>query len=180
MNNLATLVFAPSFLIALSFFPLAETAFFAAMLVFLWIIIQVYKEGLTRSLAVPLIYFLFTLGAALMDSLNLIKNIPLLISILFFLMFVGAVIGKKRMVLGFVKRFYPKELSHAEVRYLSASDLYWAMVTGANSMVQWVVITYFSLQVWAFYSSVGWYILFAVAGIAHYLYGRFYALRLLA
>ena len=102
------------------------------------------------------------------------RMIPSLISLFFFLLFLSAYLSKKALVLGFTKRFYKKELSDTEIVFLKKSDLYWVGVTLFNVLIQTLFGIFANDYMWAFYSSIGWYIYFFIALIAQIIYGKWY------
>lgn len=102
------------------------------------------------------------------------RMIPAFISFFFFLLFFSAYLGKKSLVLGFTKRFYKKTLSDLEEKFLKNSDLYWVGVTLLNVLLQALFGLFGDDYVWAFYSSIGWYIYFFTALIAQIIYGKWY------
>lgn len=81
------------------------------------------------------------------------------------------------MILHFTRHFYKKELSDAEIEFLKNGDSYWMAVTFINTLLQ-VAFAYFADDViWAFYSSVGWYIFFFIALTMQILYGKIFILK---
>ena len=106
-----------------------------------------------------------------------VKYIPVTLSSIFFLMFVDSHFNKKYMILGFTQKFYKKELKKEEIEFLKKGDLYWVGVMLVNTLVHIYVVNFTSDVVWAFYSSVGWYVLFFGALIAQIVYGKVYGVK---
>ena len=99
------------------------------------------------------------------------KMIPSLISLFVVFLFLAAVLGEKSLTLTLTKRFYKKELNEKEVEFLSKSDIYWFFVTLLNSAILIYMALYVSNELWATYSSVGWYLYLFFALSLQILYG---------
>jgi len=105
------------------------------------------------------------------------KLLPAFFASIFFFIFMFSVLYKKNMILHFTRHFYKKELSDAEIEFLKNGDSYWMAVTFINTLLQ-VAFAYFADDViWAFYSSVGWYIFFFIALTMQILYGKIFILK---
>ncbi len=102
------------------------------------------------------------------------RMIPSLISLFFFLLFLSAYLSKKALVLSFTKRFYKKILTGKEEQFLKNSDLYWAFITFLNVVIQTLFGLFSNDYIWAFYSSIGWYIYFFTALTVQIIYGKWY------
>lgn len=123
------------------------------------------------TVALPLIIFIII---RYFDTLEYLKIIPSLFSSLFFYLFLDGYLRKKHLILRYTQRFYKKDLSSEKKKFLASSDIYWAGVLFLNILIQ----VFFMLQendaIWAFYSSVGWYIYLIVALVLHMLYEKFF------
>jgi len=177
MSSVFTLLFAPSFILLIRFYDFKTvTIIYIILAIMLFSIILItkkdYKELLTPSIYIILLSFAYFFG-----SFDTVKIIPVFISSIFFTLFLNATIQKKALVYSFTKRFYPKPLQDKEIKFLKKSDFYWAIVTFINTLIQLILVFYDNTIVWAFYSSVGWYILFFIALIAQIAYGKFYAIN---
>lgn len=178
LSNISTaisLLFPPSFVIFMHFFGFEKVAFAYAIFMFLYLIISLVLKHDLRSISTPLIYFAFVVVAYLLSSIEFIKLIPALISAMFFLLFLNAYIQKKELILSMVKKFYKKLTEHREV-YIAKSDGYWALVIFLNTLIQVGLVFYDDNRLWAFYSSVGWYIFMFMALIVQIAYGKFYGI----
>ena len=158
-----SLLFAPTFVLALYYFDFNSVAFVYAVLMLLYLILAfVYKQDI-KSMSTPLIYFSFVLIAYAFSRIEFIKMIPALISATFFIVFVFSFVKKKELILSFTKRFYKKELSIEKQKFLANSDGYWAAIILINTSIQIGLVYCENNELWAFYSSVGWYIYLLVA-----------------
>ena len=107
----------------------------------------------------------------------LLRLFPALLSSMFFFFFLNSYINKKNLILRFTKKFYHKELSVAELNYLSKGDGYWVIVTFLNTVIQVFTGLFCSDLIWVFYSSIGWYFYIFTALIIQIVYGKIYAIK---
>jgi hypothetical protein len=96
---------------------------------------------------------------------------------MFLSIFIDATINKRKFILKFTQKFYPKKLSEGEIAFLRDGDKYWIWAVSISTLMQFA-LTFYDDVLWAFYSSVGWYIFFFLALIIQVLYGRLYAIRM--
>jgi len=178
MSNILSILFAPVFVILLHYFEfeIVVRAYLVVALLF-FIYVSVTKQH-TRELLMPTIYLVALVVANYFSSMEVVKFVPVTLSLIFFLLFVDAAYYKKHMILGFTKQFYRKELSDAEEAFVKNGDWYWAVVTFVNTLIQIYVIYNGDDILWAFYTSVGWYILFFVSLIVQIIYGKAYAVKM--
>lgn len=106
-----------------------------------------------------------------------LRLVPALISSIFFFFFLNSYINKKNLILRFTKKFYHKQLSVAELSYLSNGDGYWVVVTFLNTLIQIFTSLFCSDFIWAFYSSIGWYFYIFGALIIQIVYGKIYVMK---
>ena len=128
----------------------------------------------------PAIYIVALSIAYYFSSLESVKYIPVSLSTIFLLLFVDAHYHKKEMILGYTRKFYKKELSSEEVEFLKRGDGYWVGVMLINTLIHLYVVNFSSDIVWAFYASVGWYILFFLALFMQIIYGKIYVSKVLS
>lgn len=174
LSNVSTaisLLFPPTFVIFMHFFGFEKVAFAYAIFMFLYLILALSLKHDLRSVSTPLIYFAFVVIAYTLSSMEFIKLIPALISATFFLLFLTAYIQKKELILKTTKKFYNK-LDEKKERFIAKSDGYWALVIFINTTVQIGLVFYDDNELWAFYSSVGWYIFMFIALLIQIGYGK--------
>lgn len=176
-NTFLSLVFPPLFILGITFFEFKTVVLvFTAFMFFYMILSLVLKQSL-KEISTPIIYFSFLLIAYLVSSLALVKLIPALISGSFFLFFLNAYIQKQQMILKFANKFSPKLIDKPTQEYIGKSDGYWAIALFINTLIQIALVFYDNNELWAFYSSVGWYIYLFFVFVLHFLYGKFYILK---
>jgi intracellular septation protein A len=93
-------------------------------------------------------------------------------------MFIDSHFNKKYMILGFTKKFYKKELKEEEIEFLKSGDGYWVIVMFFNTVIHLYIVNFLSNEIWAFYSSIGWYILFFISLIIQIIYGKTHAVKM--
>ncbi|MCD6173259.1 MAG: hypothetical protein J7J96_05615 [Sulfurimonas sp.] len=169
-----SILFAPSFILLLRYFDFKNVTLLYALFMFAYLVVLIFYKQELKTIFAPIIYFTFLILAYILSSMEFVKIIPALISAIFFLLFLMAYIQKKKLILSFTKKFYKKKLGEEEERYIAHGDGYWAVVTFINTLIQLVLAFYASDSLWAFYSSVGWYIYFFIALFFQIIYGKFY------
>jgi intracellular septation protein A len=174
INTFISLAFAPVFVLALRFFSFENVSFVFAVIMFVYTLFILYKKESLKTLSTPLIYFIFVLFAYYYINIAFVKLIPALISGAFFLFFLNAAIQKKSVVLHMFRRFSKREIEKAKEEYIAKSDGYWAGILLLNTLIQLLFLFYGSNEVWAFYSSVGWYVLLFIALVLQILYAKIF------
>lgn len=163
LGFIVSLLFPPSFVICMHYFDFNSVAFVYTLLMFLYLSVSfVYKQSL-KSISTPIIYFLFVLFAYIFSRIEFVKMIPALISGSFFIFFIFSFLQKKEFILSLTQKFYKKELTLAKQKFLANSDGYWAVIILINTLVQIGLVYNENNELWAFYSSVGWYVYLLVA-----------------
>jgi len=162
----------------LHFFEFRSVSLVYLLVAMLFFIYSWKRKESYKDILMPTIYVIALSIAFYLASFETIKFIPVTLSMIFLTLFIDSHNNKREMVLGFTKRFYYKELSQAEEKFLKDGDFYWIFVMLINTSIHLYVIYYSSDVVWAFYTSIGWYILFFVSLIVQILYGKFYAIKM--
>ena len=178
LNTIISLLFAPLFVLGITFYPFESVAFVFTLCMFLYFLLALLLKQDLKEISTPLIYLGFLIIAYSLSSITYVKMIPALISLGFFLLFLNAYIRKKKIILSFANKFYPKKLNKNEQTYLKNSDGYWAFALGINFLIQVALVLYKNHVIWAFYSSIGWYIYLGAVFILHLGYGKYYTAKL--
>ena len=178
MSNILSLLYAPLFIILLYNFDFKTVVLAYLCFAVLFFIYRYIKRERLKDLLLPSFYLVALSSAYFFASFDIVKLIPVAISAVFFVMFVDSYMNKKEFIYESTVRFYPKKLEDWEVKYLKKGDGYWAVVTFINTTIQVFVVIYGNDLVWAFYTSVGWYIFFFVSLASQIIYGKVYAYKL--
>lgn len=177
MSSVFTLLFAPTFLIFLHYFEFRVVVSIYILLSIFLLIYTYIKHKFSKDLAIPTIYFLLFVVSYFFASFIVVKFIPVMISLMFLVLFIDASINKRALILKLTQKFYPKKLTEEEMLFLQDGDKYWVWAIAISTLIQFSLLFYDNIF-WAFYSSAGWYIYFFLALIVQILYGRFYAIRM--
>lgn len=148
--------------------------------ILLWQVVFLFtciEKSSYKELVVPSLYVIILSIAYYFSSFETVKYIPVTLSSIFFLMFVDSHYNKKYMVLGFTQKFYKKDLKEEEVAFLKRGDFYWVLVMLINTLIHLYIVNFSSDFVWAFYSSVGWYVYFFGALLVQIIYGKVYGVK---
>jgi intracellular septation protein A len=178
LKNILNLLFAPIFVLLIHYFELKVVVLGYLILAIIYFIYSFIKKQTKKDMIIPTIYVVILSLGYYFSSLQSIKYIPLILSTIFLMMFIDSHFNQKYMILNFTKQFYSKDLSAKEIEFLKHGDLYWVVVMGINTIIHFYVVNYTSDAIWAFYSSIGWYILFFISLIAQIIYGKVYAIKM--
>lgn len=172
LSNIATITFAPLFVLLIHYFEFSLVALVYLVFSIIYFAYSYIKKKSYKDIIVPSIYVVILSLAYYFSSLETVKYIPVSLSSLFLLMFIDAHLNKRYMILGFTQRFYFKELKKEEIEFVKRGDIYWVFVMLFNTLIHLYIVNFSSDIVWAFYSSVGWYVYFFGALIAQIIYGK--------
>ncbi len=128
-------------------------------------------------MVIPGIYLVALSIAYYFSSFQTVKYIPVTLSAIFLFLFVDSHYNRRYMILGFTKKFYKRELKDEEIEFLKKGDGYWVFIMLINTAIHLYVVNFTSDIIWAFYSSIGWYILFFTALFAQIIYGKVYGVK---
>jgi len=171
------IIFAPLFVLLIHYFEFRNVVLLYLVMAVVFFVYMYKKKSSYKELVVPSLYVIILSIAYYFSSFETVKYIPVTLSSIFFLMFVDAHFNKKYMVLGFTQKFYKKDLKEEEVAFLKRGDFYWVLVMLINTLIHLYIVNFSSDLVWAFYSSVGWYIYFFGALLAQIIYGKVYGVK---
>ncbi|MDD5549438.1 MAG: lysophospholipid acyltransferase family protein [Sulfurovaceae bacterium] len=125
---------------------------------------QIWKKRYNLdTLASPLFAIVLGICAFFVSDFIIIKLYPLLISLVFWVYFVYAVITKKYPLVTWVEKFKKRQLSNQEMVDIKKSHFFWVIVLGINTLIHLYLVLYGSVNEWALYSFVGWYLYFGIA-----------------
>lgn len=178
MSSVITLLFAPSFLILIQFFKFESIVLLYLLLALLLLFFVYSMKRRAEDQVIVTIYVLLLSIAYFYTSLEVVKFIPVFTAMAFFTIFAYASIKRQEMIYRFTKKFYKKELSPQEVQFLKNGDAYWAFVILIYTVVLGSLVYYGDDLLWAFFSSIGWYLYFLAALFVQIVYGKRYAIKM--
>ena len=97
------------------------------------------KVKIISSISLPII-ILFIIGY--FDTMEFLKIIPTLLSLLVFFFFLEAYVKKKKLILTYTQKFYKKELSVEKKMFLASSDGYWTGIILVHTLIQIALVFY--------------------------------------
>lgn len=142
------------------------------------------EEWLDKSMRIilsilyaPVIFFLLKYFNTKLDDAIILKAFPLILSSIITLLIYLSYVKKKSMILYFAKKFSKVDISEEEKEYIHNSTLFWVGVSLINVIVHILIFFDSNDNFWIFYSSIGWYFLFIIAGIFQFLHRKFVFLK---
>lgn len=125
----------------------------------------------------PLVFFSLRYFDTPLNDALILKAFPLILSTSITLIIYLSYLKKKSLILYFAVKFSKKEISEKEKTYIHNSTLFWIGISVINVLVHTLIFLDTHDSFWIFYSSIGWYILFILAGILQFLHRKFIFLK---
>jgi len=175
MSILFSLLYAPLVFLSLRYFDIRHAAAAIFIIAALWFLFSL--KNIKITILFPLFYMAVALFAYTSASFLVLKIMPLLISIFFSLLLFVSYLQKRSLILYFATKFSRKALSKREEIYIQKSTLFWFFITLVNISIHLSAYLSEQLNFWLYYSSVGWYILFMLAGIVQFIHRKYYFLK---
>lgn len=170
------LIYILTIFFARDYFSIKEIGYFFILLGFIWFLFSVKYLSLSfnflKKTFQAIILMLVGFFSILKNDMMVLQSFPLILSILFFLAFVYAEVTKEYFLLNYIKKV--KKIDEKEEIYLQKTHLIWIVVTFINVSLHSYFLFYDTLEMWTFYSSVGWYILLACGILFQILFRRVY------
>ena len=178
MSSVLTLLFAPSFLIFIQYFEFTTVTLFYILLCMMTLIYALVKKKKYEDFIIVTIYLCLLSLAYFTNSLDTVKLIPVFSAITFFGIFAYGALQKKELIYKFTTRFYKRGLSNEERVFLKKGDTFWAVSILLYATLLMLLVYYGDDSLWAFFSSVGWYLYFVLTLVLHITYGKLYAIKM--
>lgn len=102
-----------------------------------------------------------------------LKILPLLISVYVTFLITLSHYKKNSLIVKYAKRFSKQDLSEEEIAYIKSATFFWIIVSLTNVVLHVVVLLSSHKYYWVFYTSIGWYFVFGIAGALQYLHRKF-------
>jgi len=178
MSSVLTLLFAPTFLFLIHYFDFQQITLIYIIFTSIIVLYAFISKKKLEDYVILGIYLLFLSISYFNTSFITVKFIPVFTSIAFFTIFADAAVKKKELIHKITQKFYKKDLTEQEKKFLKAGDWYWAVALLIYIVVQVIIVFYASDSFWAIYSSIGWYIYFVLILALQIIYGKFYAIKM--
>jgi len=135
-----------------------------------WTLYELIKNRF-KNVLVPLAATVIGFLVWFLDSTFVFKILPVLITSLFFVKFGEAVIFKRPFLATLVQKTPKMVWSEEKLALIDSSHLYWFIITTINLVLQ-IAVLFASVEIWALYTTVGWYLLFGGALALQIIYGK--------
>ena len=175
MHFIFSLLYAPFIFILLKYYDIKIIASIIFIISLLWFI---FLENKKEPSALSLVFYFFVaIFAFFSESFIFLKTIPFLISLFFSMYILFSYIQNKSIILSFAEKFSKKSIGESEKVYIHKSTLFWFIVSVINTLIHLSFLLDTNLNFWLYYSSIGWYFLFLIAGIMQFLHRRYIFLK---
>lgn len=171
MNLIISLLYAPIVFYSLKNFELKTVSLIIFIFSFIWLALSI-KKGL-KEYIFPLFYLGISLLAYFLDDFLLLKSLPLLISGLISIFILYSYISKNSFIFIFLEKIN-KKVEVDEKVYIQKSTLFWFFVSLTNVLIHSYILYIENIIYWTFYSSIGWYFLFIIAGFIQFIHKKIY------
>lgn len=171
MNLIISLLYAPIVFYSLKNFELKTVSLIIFIFSFIWLVLSI-KKGL-KEYIFPLFYLGISFLAYFLNDFLLLKLLPLLISGLISIFILYSYISRNSFIFIFLEKIN-KKVEVDERVYIQKSTLFWFFVSLTNVLIHSYILYIENIIYWTFYSSIGWYFLFIIAGIIQFLHKKIY------
>lgn len=171
MNLIISLLYAPIVFYSLKNFELKTVSLMIFIFSFIWLIFSIRKSF--KEYIFPIFYLIISLLAYLLNTLTLLKVLPLIISILVSIFIFYSYISNNSFIFFFLEKIGKKVESQEKI-YIQKSTLFWFFISIINILIHSYILYIQDSFYWAFYSSIGWYFIFLLAGLIQFLHKKLY------
>lgn len=175
MHLFVSLLYAPFVFLSLRYLDIKMVSGILFVLSAFWFLFLFHKKD--SSLYFPLFYMLVAGIAYFLNDFLVLKMIPLLISSLFSLFILFSYLQHRSIILYFAEKFSKTPLCEKEKEYIQKSTFFWFLISVLNTNIHLMIYLDANLSFWLYYSSFGWYFLFAAGAIIQFFHRRYIFLR---
>jgi hypothetical protein len=169
---IAQLLYAPAVFVLSYFFDVWHIGTILGFLSILHIAYLLAFGKEDSSFYIPFAVFCCATTAMFAKDIKALQIAPLLISVGFLILFLAFAFWRRSIPLEFTKKFRKTVLNADEELFLLRSHNWWIVVLCINVFLHIYFIWRADMVYWAFYSSLGWYALFATALVLNILIGK--------
>ena len=175
MNILLSLLYAPLIFLSLRYFDIKSVAFFIFIFSLFWLLLS-FPKGY-KKMVLPIFYLLIAIISYFSEAFIILKSLPLLISSFITLVIFVSYMHKNSIIFYFAKKIQKKEFSKDEQEYIHRSTLFWLFISLMNVLIHTLILFNQNLNLWIFYSSIGWYFIFIVGGVIQFTHRKLVFLK---
>ena len=166
-----SLLYAPLVFILLKFYNVQIIAILLFSTSLIWLFLIKDKKDLMTLF--PLFYLFIALCAFVLDTFLFLKMIPLFIAIFYALVILISYFQDGSFIMKFAEKISQNPIDKKEQQYIHHSTLFWFFVSMINVLIHVYLYMNRDLGLWVYYSSFGWYIVFAIAGMFQFLHRHY-------
>ncbi len=166
-----TLIFVLFIVVGTRYLNIHELASVLILYSLVWLIYLKFKSVKLSEYSVALCALVCAIAVYVLEDEAIFRLLPVFISALFFFKFLEATVSNKPFLAQMLRRVPMLDLSDEKLDMIDRSHLYWSVVNGINFILQ-IVVIFAPLNIWALYTTVGWYTLFASALVVQIIYTR--------
>lgn len=170
MNLIISLLYAPIVFYSLKNFELKTVSFFIFIFSFLWFILTI-KKGF-KEFIFPFFYMIISIFAFSLDDFLLLKLLPALLSGLISIFILYSYVSQNSFIFILLEKLN-KKVEVDEKEYIQKSTLFWFFISFLNLLIHCYILYFLDDIYWTFYSSIGWYFLFLLAGLIQFIHKYF-------
>lgn len=168
--NLLTFLYVPLVLIGMHYLRISAIGSLMVGMGILWSAYGLYRHHSKRELLAPFFIIFIGFFAYIGNHPLFLKLYPLMLSFVFLIYFIIAVIRHSYPLIGWIERIKKRSLSADERADIIRSHSFWIGVLLLNTLIHLVLVFHSDMNVWAAYAFVGWYLLFAAAIVLQIVY----------
>lgn len=171
MNLLISLIYAPVVFYSLQNFELQIVSLCIFLFSLIWLVLTL-KKGI-KEYFFSVLYIFISILAYFLDSFTVLKVLPFLISFFISCFILYTYISRNSFIFIFLEKI-KKEVLDDEKEYIQKSTLFWFFTSLVNLAFHSFILYNGNVQYWIFYSSIGWYFIFIIAGIIQFTHKKLY------
>ena len=126
----------------------------------------------------PMIFFILRYFNTSLEDVIYLKAFPLIMALVVTITMIISYINKNSLILYFANKFSKDRIEDNEKEYIHNWTIFWIFISSINVMIHSTIfLTTQNTTFWVFYSSVGWYFLFIIAGLIQFMHRKFVFLK---
>ena len=153
------------------YFSIQEMGGFFMLLGAVWLLFQIKKISLKTAFQ-PTVLIIVGLVSLQQNDFLILKSFPLILSLLFFFAFIHAQVTKEFFLVKYIEKF--KKLDKKKRLYLEKTHLIWVVITAINVTLHGYFLVFATIEMWTFYTTIGWYILLGSGVLFQIVFRKFY------
>lgn len=167
-----SIIYAPIVFLLSYFLKAAQIGFVLVCISTLHILLLAFLKKQTNDFLIPFGALSLGLFSFFLNKIDSLRILPLCISLVFLAIFIYFLAKNRSIPLEMTRKFTKKTISEAEEIFLLRSQAWWVAALFINCILHIYFAFYASLAAWAFYSSIGWYILFFTTLASNIIIGK--------